>query len=84
MAEAVYALCAITSLVCTVLLLRSWARSRVALLFWSGVCFAGLAVSNALLFVDLAVVQDVDLQIARNIIGLVSLTVLIVALMWEL
>jgi hypothetical protein len=84
MAEAVYALCAITSLVCTVLLLRSWARSRVALLFWSGVCFAGLAVSNALLFVDLAVVQDVDLQIARNVIGLVSLTVLIVALMWEL
>ena len=84
MAEAVYALCAITSLVCTVLLLRSWARTRVALLFWSGVCFAGLALSNALLFVDLAVVQDVDLQIIRNVIGLVSLSVLIVALVWEL
>jgi hypothetical protein len=84
MAEAVYALCAITSLVCTVLLLRSWMRTRAALLFWSGICFAGLALSNALLFVDLAVVQDIDLQTIRNIIGLVSLSVLIVALMWEL
>jgi hypothetical protein len=84
MAEAVYALCAITSLVCTVLLLRSWTRTRVALLFWSGICFAGLAISNALLFVDLAVVQDIDLQTIRNLIGLASLTILIVSLVWEL
>jgi hypothetical protein len=84
MAEAVYALCAITSLVCTVLLLRSYARSRTPLLLWSGICFAGLMVSNALLFVDLAVVQDIDLQNIRNIIGLVSFSVLIVALVWEL
>lgn len=84
MAEAVYALCAGTSLVCTVLLLRHWVRTRVPLLLWSGICFIGLALSNALLFVDLAVIPDTDLQTWRSAVTLSSLTVLVFALVWEL
>ena len=35
MAEAIYVLCALTSALCAVLLLRAFARTRVRLLFWS-------------------------------------------------
>lgn len=43
MPAAVYILCGLTSVLCAVLLLRSYARKRVRLLLWSGLCFAGLA-----------------------------------------
>ena len=36
MAALIYSLCAITSLVCAVLLLRGYARSKLGLLMWSG------------------------------------------------
>lgn len=53
MASLVYLLGALVTAVCAWLLLRGFARSRSRLLLWSGLCFAGLTVSNALLFVDL-------------------------------
>jgi hypothetical protein len=49
----VYLLGAIVTAMCAVLLLRGFARSRSRLLLWSGLCFAGLTLSNVLLFVDL-------------------------------
>ena len=49
MASVVYALCALTSLACAVLLLRAYRRSWARLLFWSGLCFVGLALNNVLL-----------------------------------
>jgi hypothetical protein len=80
---AVYLLCAATSLVCAVLLFHGHRRSGLALLFWSGLCFAGLAVNNLLLVVDLAVVPDVDLSLWRSATALASLGVLISGLVWE-
>jgi len=65
MAETVYVLCALTSLACTALLLRSYAETRVRLLLWSGLCFAGLALNNVILFVDKVVAPDVDLSLVR-------------------
>lgn len=53
MASLVYLLGALVTAVCAILLLRGFARSRSRLLLWSGLCFAGLTVSNALLFIDL-------------------------------
>ena len=47
----VYGLCVITSAMCAWLLLRGYARSRVPLLMWSGLCFVGLTLNNLLLFV---------------------------------
>ena len=40
---------------CAVLLLRGYFRVRKRLMLWSGVCFAGLGRSNALVFIDLQV-----------------------------
>ena len=83
MAEAVYLLCAGTSLVCAMLLLRGFARTRTRLLFWSGWCFVGLTVNNLLLFVDLIVVPSVDLSWLRVGTALASLLLLIGGLTWE-
>jgi hypothetical protein len=55
MAQTVYLLCALTSLVCTILLARAYRASRVRLLFWSILCFAGLTAANVLLFIDLVI-----------------------------
>jgi len=52
-AELVYVLCSLTSLACAVLLLRAWRRTRARLLFWSGICFTGFFLNNALLLVPL-------------------------------
>lgn len=83
MAEAVYLLCALTSLACAILLYRGYRRSRTRLLFWSSLCFAGLVLNNVLLFVDLVVVPEVDLRMLRAWIALVSLSLLIYGLVEE-
>ena len=59
MAEAVYILCALTSLACAAMLLRGYARSRARFLLWSGLCFVGLTINNVLLFVDKVVFPEV-------------------------
>jgi Family of unknown function (DUF5985) len=83
MAEAVYLLCALTSVLCAVLLIRSWLRSHARLLLWSSLCFVGLAINNILLFVDLIIVPEADLAMARTIVALLSVSILVVALVWE-
>lgn len=83
MAEAVYVLCALTSLACAVLLLRGYARSRVSLLLWSSLCFVGLAVNNVLLVVDLVVLPERDLLPLRNLSALVALCLLVFGLVWD-
>ncbi|MDY7225855.1 DUF5985 family protein [Hyalangium rubrum] len=83
MAEAVYILCALTSLACAVLLLRGYGRSHLRLLLWSGLCFVALAISNLVLFVDLVLVQGVDLSLWRSSIALVGVAILVYGLVWD-
>lgn len=84
MAETVYLLCALTSIVCAGLLIRSYRRSRTPLLLWSSLCFVGLAINNALMFVDLVLlVNEVELALVRSTIGLASLLILIFGLIWH-
>lgn len=83
MAEAVYLLCALTSLACAVLLFRHYRTVRTPLLFWSSLCFAGLVLNNALLFVDLVVVVDRDLRVLRSGSALVALALLLYGLVAE-
>lgn len=84
MAETVYLLCAVTSVACAVMLLRGYLASRTDLLFWSSLCFAGLAVNNVLLFLDLVLlVQEVDLGLVRSAIAVGSMMMLLFALIWE-
>jgi hypothetical protein len=68
-AEAVYILCALTSLACAGLLLRAWRRTPSRLLFWSAVCFAGLAANSLLLIVDLMILPQYDLRVARLVVA---------------
>jgi hypothetical protein len=83
MAETIYLLCAATSLVAAVMLFRMWRRRRTRLLLWSCLCFAGLALNNILLFVDLIVVPEVDLIGWRTATAFASVAVLLFGLVWE-
>ncbi len=83
MASIIYVLCALTSLACAVLLLRGYARTRMRLLLWSGLCFVGLALNNALLVVDLILIPDVDLSTWRLVPAAVGVAVLLYGLVWE-
>ena len=83
MAGAVYMLCALTSLACAVLLLRGYRQSGVRLLLWSGLCFIGLTLNNALLFVDLEMMPKSNLFVLRSAPALVGLLLLLYGLIWE-
>ena len=84
MGEIVYSLCALTSLVCAILLTRSWMRTRERLLMWSSICFVGLFVNNVVLFIDLVVYPtQVDLSLARAATALVAILALVVGLVWS-
>ena len=83
MAEAIYLLCAVTSLGCALLLWRSFRQTRARLLLWSGLCFAGLFLNNVLLFVDLVMTPNIDLAIARGLIALATLSLFIYGLVFD-
>ena len=84
MAEIVYLLCALTSAACAVLLLRSFLVARQRLVLWTALGFAGLAVNNVLLFIDLAVIgQSASLQFWRDASTLAGLAVLLGGMVWE-
>jgi len=84
MAEAVYILCALTAVACAVLLLRAYRSTQSRLLLWSGLCFAGLALSNILLFIDLSVLGDtMDLYLPRVLTTLASVSILLYGLIWD-
>jgi hypothetical protein len=83
MASVVYALCAGTSALCAWLLLRTYLANRARLLLWSCVAFAGLALNNLLLFIDLIVVPLVDLSLYRALIGAGAVLVLLFGLIWD-
>lgn len=84
MASVIYSLCALTSLVCFVLLWRGWRAGGNRLLFWSALCFAGLTVNNLLLVIDKVVLPtQVDLQTPRLLSAFLSVSLLLFGLIWE-
>ena len=84
MAQAVYVLCALTSLACAILLWRGYRRSTVRLLFWSALCFVGLALNNTLLFVDLVVFPAaIDLSIWRKLPAVLGVSLLLYGLVTD-
>jgi hypothetical protein len=79
----IYLLCAVTALACFALLWRAWRSTGAALLFWSGLCFAGLTVSNVLLVVDkLVFPTQVDLSGLRLGTSLAAVLLLLFGLIW--
>ena len=79
----VYLLCAATSTLCAILLIRGYRQSRARLLLWSAACFIGLALNNVLLVIDLRTGGAVDLSIWRMIPAVLGAGALLYALVWE-
>lgn len=83
MASVVYALCALTSALCTVLLLRAYRASRARLLLWSSLAFIGLTCNNLLLFLDLVLFPAADLSLYRSLLGATAIMMLLFGLIWD-
>lgn len=83
MAAVVYVLGALTTLLCCALLIRGYLRGRKRLLLWSGLCFAGLTLSNALVFVDLTLAPHADLYLWRLGSAAFAMLLLLYGLIWE-
>jgi hypothetical protein len=83
MAVTIYSLCALTALLCAVLLFKGYRRSRYKLLLWSSLCFSGLTLNNLLLVADKIILPDVDLSILRSATAAASMMVLLYGLIWD-
>jgi len=81
--QAVYILCALTSLACTVLLLRGYLRSKARILLWSSLCFLFLFINNVLLYLDVVVFPSVTLSPFRDISSLLAAAILVWGLVWD-
>ena len=82
MASLIYLLCAATALACAVVLWNNFRSSRTGMVFWSSVCFLGLATESLLLYVDRIAFPRVDLSAYRHVVGLVALASLLFAFIW--
>jgi len=82
-AEAVYGLCLLTCVVCAGLLVRQWLRARQPLLMWSALCFVLLALNNLMVVLDMVVLPEHDLTLARHATALSAVAVLIWGFIWE-
>lgn len=83
MAGVIYMLCALTAFACAWMLLRSYFLHHHRLLLWSGLCFAGMFLSNFLLVVDKLIFPEIDLSTLRLLTGLVAFLLLLYGLIWE-
>lgn len=83
MATAVFILCAVTSIVCAVLLARGYLQTRTRLLLWTSLCFIGLAVNNLILVADEVIFTQRDFQVARGASALAAVAVLLFGMIWD-
>jgi len=83
LSAALYILTIVTTLVCSILLLRAWSRVRNGLLLWSGLCFAGLTIDNVLVFGDMVLFPATDLYTYRLASAAISISLLLFGLIWE-
>lgn len=82
-AALVYFSCALAAFACALLLLRGYARTKAALLLWSGICFGLLTLNNVLVMVDSLVLPEVDLSIVRHLTALAGIACMLWGLIWE-
>lgn len=69
---------------CAVLLARGYQRSKARMLFWSALCFAGLALTNLFLIIDLVLLpHTIDLYLLRLVMTLASVSVLVFGFIWD-
>ena len=78
----IYLLCVFTSSLCAWLLITAFLRHRQSLLLWSALCFSLLAINNLLVFVDLVVLPQMDLSLARSMTALAAGVLLLCGFIW--
>lgn len=83
MAMLIYALCALTALACAVLLVLGSRRTGSRMLLWSGLCFAGLALTNALIVVDALDGRGNTFGTMRLVVALAAIMLLLYGLVFE-
>ncbi|MRG97654.1 DUF5985 family protein [Polyangium spumosum] len=83
MAEFVYSLCLVASLVCAALLLKNYRHTRLRLMLWTGLCFSALALNNLLLLTDLLIGQLADLAIPRVATAVIAAGLLLYGMITE-
>lgn len=83
MAGFVYLLGTLVTALCAALLLRFYLRVRTRLLLWSGLCFIGLTVTNALVFIDIVALPDIDLYLWRLGSSAAAMLLLVYGLVFE-
>ena len=83
MSGLVYILCALTSLISAVLLLRGAFTRHGGLLFWSSLCFFALALHNVFLYLNFVVFPDIDLLIPARLVAVVGIMLLNFGLIWH-
>ncbi|HXR95582.1 MAG TPA: DUF5985 family protein [Rhizomicrobium sp.] len=79
----VYLLCLAASILCAVLLLRSWWLGRSRLLLWTAISFIFFAINNLALVGDTLIFKDVSLWALRFFPNLIGLCVLLYGFVWE-
>jgi hypothetical protein len=86
MAETVYVLCALLSVICAVSLYRGYRSSRNRLLLWSALCFGFLAANNIFLCVDVILLPLLELHgpFWRNLLSATAGSLLLYGLILEL
>jgi hypothetical protein len=83
MAELIYGLCTILSLAIAVMLWRQQRRLPTRMIYWTALCFSGLALSNLVLVLDKLVFPELDLRVLRHSISLLSIGLLLFGLVYE-
>jgi hypothetical protein len=83
MAASIYALCALTSIACAVMLFRGYRKTGTRLLFWACLCFAGIAINNTLVFIDEQIVLTTDLSVWRSVPALLGIWALVYGMIWD-
>ena len=83
LASAVYVLSMLVGGACAVLLFKAHRRAPSRLLLPAAICFAGLALNDLGLVIDLFVLPDVSIVAVRSLPAIVGLAVLVRALVKE-
>lgn len=81
--QLIYILCFLTCFGCAYLLMRAFRRNGSRLLFWSALHFLILGFANIVLFLDMAVIREVELLPLRTGLTLVAVLVLLYGLIFE-
>lgn len=80
---AVYSLCFLTSVVCSLLLGRSYVRTGARLLLWSALCFVFLALNNFVVVIDMLVLPNADFRLVRHALAAAGILTLLFGFIWD-